>query len=233
MKSLVVIPTRLDSRRFPRKPLALIDGKEMILHVAEQASKAMVDSVIVATPDREIYDLVTEHGFDCFITSHDCLTGTDRLCEVAEFYPDYNVYVNVQGDEPMIDPADITSIVILKDLYYNCVINGVAEYFEKPNNKNVVKVFVKDHEVLTMTRKLNGNVKQCGLYAFNRADLIAYSRIKNKKEKLADCEDIEIMLFKNYLGKAIKTLSINSTISVDVAGDIEKIMEEIKNGRRN
>ena len=233
MKSLVVIPARLDSKRFPRKPLALIDGKEMILHVVERASNAMVSAVMVATPDREIYDLVTNNGYDCFITKHECLTGTDRLCEVAEFYPDYDIYINVQGDEPMIDPADITNIVILKNLYYNYIINGVCTYDSPINDTNVVKVLEKAHDVLTMTRKINGVIKQCGLYAFNGLDLNKYKNLQDKKELLAECEDIEIMLFKKYLGTPIKTVSINSTISVDMAGDIEKIMEENSNGGRN
>ena len=102
MNIKIIIPTRLNSSRFPKKPLAKIQHKEMILHVCDRASK--VYPVIVATPDTEIKELVEKHGYEAVLTSKDCLTGTDRVAEVAK-YINADIYVNVQGDEPLIPPA--------------------------------------------------------------------------------------------------------------------------------
>ena len=107
MKACVIIPARFNSSRFPGKPLVKLNGKEMILWVAEICSKAVnISNVFVATDDNRISDLVSKNGFQTILTSSDLLTGTDRVAQAAKKL-DYEVYVNVQGDEPLIDPDDI------------------------------------------------------------------------------------------------------------------------------
>jgi 3-deoxy-manno-octulosonate cytidylyltransferase (CMP-KDO synthetase) len=232
MKHLIVIPTRMDSTRFPGKPLALINGKEMILHVAERASEA--GDVVIATPDKVIYDLVTKHGFNCYITKTECLTGTDRVCEVANKYKDYDIFVNVQGDEPLIEVEDIQSILISKILCYNVVINSVCRLHKDDcSNKNVVKATLdKKQHINKLTRKGVSNYKHCGVYAYNRRELKAYENIpfNFKKQFLHDNENIEMLLF-TYLGYRLKAEEIIPTQAVDVLDDIKKIMEVIHNGK--
>lgn len=232
MKHLIVIPARMSSTRFPGKPLARIDGKEMILHVVERASLA--GDTIVATPDVEIHDLVMRKGFNCFITKNNCLTGTDRVCEVAEAFPEYDIYVNVQGDEPVIKVKDIENIVICKILYYNIIVNGIT-HLDSCNmqNTNIVKAFVDaKHQIQDLSRNGESNFKQCGLYAFNHRELRAYAEIPYsiKKELLDKFESIEMKLFMD-LGFHVKAIEIDQTQSVDVVEDIKKVMEVMKNGR--
>ena len=108
MKVICVIPARYASTRLPGKPLKLIAGKPMIQRVYEQAKKAKRPAeVIVATDDKRVYDAVLAFGGSACMTREDHPNGTSRLAEVAEKYPDADVIVNVQGDEPMIPPEII------------------------------------------------------------------------------------------------------------------------------
>jgi 3-deoxy-manno-octulosonate cytidylyltransferase (CMP-KDO synthetase) len=104
-RTLAVIPARYASTRFPGKPLALIAGRPMIEHVWRRCQEARVfDEVVVATDDPRIQEAVARFGGTAVMTSPDCATGTDRVAEVARARPEVDVWVNVQGDEPLVDP---------------------------------------------------------------------------------------------------------------------------------
>lgn len=108
----VVIPARYASTRLPGKPLADIAGKPMIVRVAAAARRARVDGVWVATDDHRIGSAVRQHGFDVVMTREDHASGTDRIAEVADRlqWNDADIVVNVQGDEPLLDPALIEAV---------------------------------------------------------------------------------------------------------------------------
>ncbi|MDP9080532.1 MAG: 3-deoxy-manno-octulosonate cytidylyltransferase [Bacteroidota bacterium] len=111
MTILGIIPARFASSRFPGKPLADIAGKSMIQRVYEQAKKCIhLTEVIVATDDTRIYDHVLHFGGVAIMTSSDHQSGTDRCAEVALQHPQYNVVINIQGDEPYIDPEQISKL---------------------------------------------------------------------------------------------------------------------------
>jgi 3-deoxy-manno-octulosonate cytidylyltransferase (CMP-KDO synthetase) len=111
MKILGIIPARYASSRFPGKPLVDIAGKSMIQRVYEQAKKCNdLAEVIVATDDTRIYDHVLNFGGVAVMTSSDHQSGTDRCAEVALQHPQYNVIINIQGDEPYIDPEQINKL---------------------------------------------------------------------------------------------------------------------------
>jgi len=113
MKILGIIPARFASSRFPGKPLADIGGKSMIHRVYEQAKKCLhLTEVIVATDDTRIYDHVLNFGGAVIMTSSDHQSGTDRCAEVALQHLQYNVIINIQGDEPFIDPEQITKLAM-------------------------------------------------------------------------------------------------------------------------
>jgi len=110
--AILVIPARHGSKRLPGKPLLSATGKPLILHVVERARSARrIDRVIVATDDGRIADAVRDGGGEAVLSAaeHDC--GTSRVAEVAESFPDEPFFVNLQGDEPEIDPADIDRLV--------------------------------------------------------------------------------------------------------------------------
>jgi 3-deoxy-manno-octulosonate cytidylyltransferase (CMP-KDO synthetase) len=111
MQILGIIPARFASTRFPGKPLVDIDGKSMIQRVYEQAKKCIhLTEVIVATDDTRIYDHVLNFGGVAVMTAADHQSGTDRCAEVALQHPQYNVIINIQGDEPYIDPEQISKV---------------------------------------------------------------------------------------------------------------------------
>ncbi len=110
MRTVVLIPARYSSSRFPGKPLVKLLGKPMILWVAELACKAVdKNDVFVATDDSRIAEVVESAGFGVVMTSDSCLTGTDRLAEAAAKI-DADIFINVQGDEPLASADDILKI---------------------------------------------------------------------------------------------------------------------------
>jgi 3-deoxy-manno-octulosonate cytidylyltransferase (CMP-KDO synthetase) len=111
MNILGIIPARYASTRFPGKPLVDISGKSMLQRVYEQSKKCIhLAEVIVATDDQRIYDHVMSFGGVVAMTSPDHQSGTDRCAEVALQHPGYDVIINIQGDEPYIDPEQISKL---------------------------------------------------------------------------------------------------------------------------
>ena len=122
MNVLILIPARYASTRFPGKPLAEIGGKPMIQHVVEKAQLVSQDA-FVATDDRRIYDRVVGFGGKVVMTSADHKSGTDRCCEayrhiVADYRKTYDVVVNIQGDEPFIQPDQVRALIPIRLRWY-------------------------------------------------------------------------------------------------------------------
>ncbi len=114
MKTLVVIPARYEAARFPGKPLKSETGWPLIRHVYEQALKSKADKIIVATDDDRIMAAVEQFGGEAMITKNTHKSGTDRVAEVASRMPGFDVIINVQGDEPEIEPAAINNLMQLQ-----------------------------------------------------------------------------------------------------------------------
>ncbi|MDQ7950144.1 MAG: NTP transferase domain-containing protein, partial [Pedobacter sp.] len=110
MKVIGIIPARYASTRFPAKPLVDIAGKTMIQRVYEQAKKCELDHVVVATDDDRIANVVSGFGGEVMMTDTSHQSGTDRCAEVALALPGYEIIINIQGDEPFIDPVQISLV---------------------------------------------------------------------------------------------------------------------------
>ena len=189
MKVLCVIPARYASTRLPGKPLALIAGKPMIQHVYERACHAaMPQEVVVATDSKIVADAVKEFGGKVLLTSPDHPSGTDRLAEVALSYPDIDVIVNVQGDEPMIPPEVIDRLAqaFADDNDLNMATLKTLMGEEDYNNPNAVKVvtdqngyalyFSRSLLPYPRNRKADFKVyKHVGIYAYRRSFLLSYA----------------------------------------------------------
>lgn len=143
----IVIPARWASTRLPGKPLADIAGKPMVVRVAEAAARSGADEIWIATDDRRIVEAAAAHGHRAVLTRADHASGTDRLAEVAlqQGWSDDAIVVNVQGDEPLIDPALITRVAAALAVDEEAVIataayplTDIAEFL----NPNAVKVVV-------------------------------------------------------------------------------------------
>jgi 3-deoxy-manno-octulosonate cytidylyltransferase (CMP-KDO synthetase) len=141
----VLIPARLASTRLPHKPLADIAGKPMIVRVAERAARSGARQVVVAADAAEIVAACTSHGIAALLTRVDHATGSDRLAEACVLLglADRDIVVNVQGDEPLIDPALIDACAALLQRAPDCVMSTPAHAIDDPAefaNPNVVKV---------------------------------------------------------------------------------------------
>ena len=149
---VAIVPARLASTRLPNKPLADIGGKPMVVRVAERAREAGATQVIVATDSPEVVDAVRAHGFEVMLTRADHPSGTDRLAEVAARLglSDDTLVVNVQGDEPLIDPALIASVAAHLAAHPDCAIATAAHPITAHDeifDPNVVKVVLDARSV--------------------------------------------------------------------------------------
>ena len=236
LNACVIIPARFRSSRFPGKPIAKILKKEMIIWVADLSAKAVgISNVFVATDDNRIANVVKSYGYKAFMTDNNHLTGTDRVAEVANKL-NYKIIVNVQGDEPMLDPGDIVKAINLKKRYPNYIVNSYCylKEGENPNSLNIPKVVTtEDQNLIYISRSLiplsknnqNKNInikKQVCIYAFNKKELKDFLDFGRKSE-LEKIEDIEILRFFE-LRKKIKMFKTNKpSLAVDVLEDLHNV----------
>ncbi|WP_026121869.1 3-deoxy-manno-octulosonate cytidylyltransferase [Paraburkholderia kururiensis] len=142
---IAVVPARLASTRLPNKPLADIGGKPMVVRVAERAQASGASQVLIASDAQAVLDAAHNHGFEAVMTRADHPSGTDRLAEVATTFgwSDDTIVVNVQGDEPLIDPALVCDVASHLAANPDCAIATAAHRITDPAeifNPNVVKV---------------------------------------------------------------------------------------------
>lgn len=237
----VVIPARYESTRLPGKPLLKIAGREMVLRTWERIMQAVADpsKVFIATEDQRIKDVCTEAGAQVLMTSSQCLTGTDRLCEVAHQMPDLEFIVNVQGDEPIIDPEDIRTVISHARASPNVLWNGYAPVRDEREwrSRTIPKVVIgHDNKLLYMSRSpIPGNKhdtfengwKQICIYSFPVQALAAFGRL-GKKTDLEEIEDIEILRFVE-LGFDVKMLELSGgNLAVDTLDDLAAVEQHLR-----
>lgn len=241
-----VIPARYDSSRFPGKPLVMINGMSMIQRVYEQALKCKnLSKLIVATDDERIKEHVNSFGGQVMMTAPYHRSGTERVCEVVEklHYNDpenqYEVAVNIQGDEPYIDPFQIDSLISCfkeKDIQIATLIHEINSQDELLN-PNIVKVIIdKNRRAITFSRAaipfmrgveidnwLNHHTyyKHIGLYAYRTQVLEIITRLKPSPIEMV--ESLEQMRWIEN-GFVIHTeLTNTESISVDTPEDLLKL----------
>jgi len=217
----------------------------MILWVAELCAEVLpAEFVYVATEDFQIKEIVEKAGFNVVMTSNKCPTGTDRIAEAATQI-EADIYINVQGDEPLLNPADIISIIETKKMYPNEVINGYCKIGdnEDPESVNIPKViFNENQQMVYMSRNLVPGTKtkefvppnyykQVCIYAFNKQELIDYAKF-GRKGTLEYYEDIEILRFLD-IGVDIRVVETKSvSLAVDIPDDVIRVEKEILRRRK-
>lgn len=241
-KSLGIIPARFASTRFPGKPLVEISGKTMIRRVYEQASMSGLSEVVVATDDKRIFNHVIDFGGNVVMTSPKHTSGTDRCAEVAALpeFADVEIIVNIQGDEPFIQPSqiDLATDVLIKNK--NCPIATLAKQIEQAEalfNPNVVKVvFGENRQALYFSRSpvpylrsvpeaewlAQGRFfKHIGLYAFHREALLAVAALPpGQLERAESLEQLRWLENGYAIGVA---LTVIETTGIDVPEDLLKV----------
>ena len=239
MKILCVIPARYASTRLPGKPLADIVGKPMIQHVYERSAQATIpQQVVVATDDEKVFQAVQQFGGKVVMTSSEHQTGTDRLAEVASKYAEVDVIINVQGDEPLIDPKVIDELAqeFLNDTALQMASVMSIMDTEDYQNPNAVKVVTDlNHNALYFSRSLlpyprvegKANVyKHIGIYAYKKDFLLKFAKLE--PTPLEQSESLEQLraLENGYKIKMIKTKS--KFIGVDSIEDLQTVNELLR-----
>jgi len=238
IKALCIIPARYDSSRFQGKPLVEINGIPMIKRTYTRVSKSLViEDIVVATDDNRIFDYCLSENINVVMTSNKCLTGTDRLAEVINRseYSDYDFYLNIQGDEPIIDQIVIEQLVNEYHKYGDSytayglykIINKEDEIF----SNTIIKVIVNENDDLMYMSRLPIPYSNCELSAVHRMQVPAYGYTFNALKIFAShsktineqFEDIELLRFVDC-GYKVKMCETGATsISVDVPSDVFKV----------
>ncbi len=241
MKSIVIIPARYASTRFPGKPLASIDGKPMIEHVYKRCQKVF-EHVFVATDDERINQAVTHFGGKCVITASTHKSGTDRCAEAARIIKnefDFDTVINVQGDEPFINQQQLQAIeqcIRKPDTQIATLVSKIhsSDILFDPNK--VKAVLSANHDALYFSRSvipflrdqnrdqwinLHNFYLHLGIYAFKYEVLQQITQLHTslleKAEKLEQLRWLE----NGFSIKVAKTDIVN--VSVDTPDDLEKI----------
>ncbi|MGC2769341.1 MAG: 3-deoxy-manno-octulosonate cytidylyltransferase [Candidatus Acidiferrum sp.] len=241
-KVVAVIPSRFGSTRLPGKPLVTLGGKPMVQHVYERAKRAQtVHEVLVATDDQRILDAVRSFGGAARMTRADHRTGTERIAEVAAHEPG-DIFVNVQGDEPLIDPVSIDTAVAALLAEPPAQIATVVTAIRHANDimdPNVVKTVLDfDENALYFSRapipwmrdtqqKVHVKYwKHLGLYVFQRDALLEYPTLpQGELEKIEQLEQLRWL--EN--GWRIRVAEVmRDAMSVDVPEDISRVEKLLK-----
>ena len=239
MRVTAIIPARYASSRLPGKVLKDICGKTMIQRVYEQVTKAEnLDQVIVATDDQRVYDEVESFGGRVEMTAKEHSTGTDRLAEVAQDL-DADVIVNVQGDEPLLNPEMIDQAVepLLNDqtIKMSTLKHQITDETELEDPNSVKVITDKNDFALYFSRSLIPYprtdeeltfYKHIGLYVYRRKFLLEYTNLEptplEKKESLEQLRALE----NGYKIKVVETE--HQVVGVDTKEDLEKVKELVR-----
>lgn len=242
MKFLGVIPSRYASTRLEGKPLKDICGHTMVEWVYKRALKSKLDGVVVATDDERIVDEVKSFGGNVILTRKDHINGTSRIAEVCETYTDYDVIVNIQGDEPLIEPDMINSIIdsFIED---NTIPMSTLKYkltdMAEIENPNAVKVVTDKNDfaiyfsrsVIPYPRNLNMDnyYKHVGIYGYKRDFVMEYAKMASTPLELSESLEQLRVLENGYKIKVLETPY--KIIGVDTQEELERVREYITKNR--
>ncbi|AVQ19928.1 MAG: 3-deoxy-manno-octulosonate cytidylyltransferase [Fusobacterium mortiferum] len=239
MKFLGVIPSRYASTRLEGKPLKDICGHTMIEWVYKRTKLSNLDEVVVATDDERIYKEVERFGGKAILTSKEHENGTSRIAEVCTKYEDYDVIVNVQGDEPLIEPEMINSIINSfkeDDTISMSTLKYKIDTMEEIENPNYVKVITDkkgyalyfSRSVIPYPRKLDiqNYYKHVGIYGYKRDFVVEYAKMEPTPLELSESLEQLRALENGYRIKVMETPY--KIIGVDTQEELEKVREYIK-----
>jgi 3-deoxy-D-manno-octulosonate cytidylyltransferase len=230
---LVVVPARFGSERLPGKPLADLGGRPMVVRVAEAVGRARrVDGVVVATDDPRVLEAARAHGVDAVLTRVDHPTGTDRVAEVAAGRP-AGLVVNVQGDEPLVDPDHVDALVDAFSAPEVDVATLCAPLSGDPQDPHRVKL-VRDQagRALYFSRAAipTGGpwLLHIGVYAFRPAALRAFAALG--PGRLERAERLEQLRFLEH-GLTIQVVEVAAAHpSVDTPADLQRVRQHFPSG---
>ena len=249
MSFIVVIPARHSSTRLPGKPLAEIDGIPMVVNVAKRSSESGAREVWIATDHEEIADQAGRHGFSARITSAHHASGTDRIAEVASDWPDDTIVVNVQGDEPLIDPDLISGVAarLREDPQIQAATACCPiESWDEMKNPNIVKVVLDANDrALYFSRaeipyardfaregtlpKNFPAFRHIGIYAYRAGFLATYAALPPAAIEQFEALEQLRLLWNGYRIGVLRTNSPHA--GVDTPEDLERVRNIFKKSK--
>ena len=188
-----IIPARIGSKRFPKKILADIDGKPMVVHVAERAKQSkLLEKVILAIDSNEAKQVLSDFDLEIVMTSKDHVSGTDRVTEVVKGLDSAELIINIQGDEPLLDPKVIDGLIKIFDdstVSMGTVVSrkiDIRDYLDR----NVVKAFLDENQNAYDFKRdiydsdIGGVFRHIGFYGFDRDTLLQFSLLPASKNEI-------------------------------------------------
>jgi len=240
MKVIGVIPSRYESSRFPGKPLIDLKGKTMIQRVYEGVNRSSkIAQLVVATDDQRIFDEVESFSGDVLMTSSNHKSGTERCMEIAESFGDFDVLINIQGDEPLVDVAQIEQLIAAFEDPSVQIATLASKKIsaEELSNLNRIKLIVdSSHDAMYFSRSVIPNdskkdipfsyMKHIGLYAFTKEALTRIATMTPCEiEKAESLEQLRWM----YFGEKIRVVNTSiETPNIDVPEDVEKVLKLLR-----
>tara|TARA_A100001515_G_scaffold58835_1_gene46446 strand:+ start:671 stop:1372 length:702 start_codon:yes stop_codon:yes gene_type:complete len=195
LSKIGIIPARLHSTRFPKKILVDIDGKPMVIRTAERAVKAKsLDRVIIAIDSDETYQALKGFDYEIIMTSKEHKSGTDRIAEVAQNISNVDIIVNIQADEPFINPSLIDRLVDAHtdpNIKMSTLVSTKLSA-EDCENESVVKAFIdRDNFAVDFKRRSSALYKHLGIYCFTKKTLLEFVSLKQtENEKIRNLEQM-------------------------------------------
>ena len=234
MKTLAVIPARLASTRLPEKPLVEVGGKPLVIRVLEQVKRCgKVDRVLVATDSERIVEVVQKNGGEAVLTPVDLKSGGDRVAFVARDYPDAELVLNVQVDDPLVGPDMIDPLINALDAdpeVQLALLSKRIENEEEIPSPNIVKmVFDQKGRALYFSRspipypRNPGAVyyKHIGPYAWRREFLLQFSRWEQTPLEKTESLEMLRVLEKGFVIRCVETF--RDTVEIDTPADVEAL----------
>jgi 3-deoxy-manno-octulosonate cytidylyltransferase (CMP-KDO synthetase) len=241
VRTLAVIPARYGSQRFPGKPLADLGGKPVIQHVYERTLRARgLDATIVATDDERIAGAVRAFGGRVAMTRSDHKSGTERAAEVARSMPSAELILNIQGDEPFVDPASIEALLLALDAPAHPSFVTLREPLDEADSDrpHVVKVVTTlSGDALYFSRapipyrrdRLPASVfRHVGLYGFRREGLLWFASLA--PTPLEGSEGLEQLRILEHGGRIFVAEAHGHTLSIDTPEDLERAKTRLAKG---
>ena len=243
MKVLGIIPARYASSRFPGKPLIDLKGKTMIQRVYEGAIKSkLINLLVVATDDSRIQEEVLKFGGNVEMTSEKHNSGTDRCAEVAEKYPEYDLIVNIQGDEPLVDFKQLDQLIQVfeKESIQIATLATKKITNEELENPNRIKIVVdKNNSALYFSRSAIPNqvnykgdglssypfLRHIGLYAYSRETLFLIAKLPACLLEIIETLE-QLRWLYNGFSIYVSETSIE-TPNIDTIEDVENVLRSL------
>lgn len=240
-----IIPARLHSTRFPKKILADINGKPMVIRTAERVSKCKnLDRLIIAIDDDETYQILKDFDYELMMTSTSHKSGTDRIAEVVKRINDVDVIINIQADEPFINSRLIDNLV---EVYDNSEIEmstlvSTQLSIKDLSDENIVKAYLDENLFATdfnrvisnhsldslltpLTTRLGGVYKHLGIYGFSKKsllDFVSYKQTSNEQHR-----NLEQMRAIDNGIKIKAVITDKDCISINVITDISQVNKKV------